>query len=68
MTVGTSGALEANYATGGSAAETRATSGTVTLTAYSEDSAVDGTVDVTFPTGSAQGTSHAVWCPTGHEF
>ena len=62
------GALEANYATGGSTAETRATSGSVTLTAYTKDSAVDGTVDVTFPTGSAQGTFHAVWCPTGHEF
>jgi hypothetical protein len=61
-------ALEANYAAGGSTAETRATSGSVTLTAYTKDSAVDGTVDVTFPAGSAKGTFHAVWCATGREF
>jgi hypothetical protein len=61
-------AVEANYATGGSTTETRATSGSVTLTAYTKDVAVDGTVDLTFPAGSAKGTFHAVWCPTGHEF
>ena len=62
------GALEANYAMGGSSAETRATSGSVTLTAYTKGSAVDGMVDVTFPAGSAKGTFHAVWCATGREF
>ena len=62
------GAVEANYAAGGSTAETRATSGSVTLTAYTKDSAVDGTVDVTFPAGSAKGTFHAVWCAAGREF
>jgi hypothetical protein len=62
------GALEANYAAGGSTTETRATSGSATLTAYAKDSAVDGTLDVTFPMGSAKGTFHAVWCATGHEF
>jgi len=61
-------ALEANHAAGGSSAETRATSGSVTLTAYTKDVSVDGTVDVTFPDGSAKGSFHAVWCPTGHEF
>ncbi len=60
--------VEANYAAGGAAAETRATSGGVTLTAYTKDSAVDGTVDLTFPAGSAKGSFHAVWCATGHEF
>ncbi len=62
------GAVEANYATAPSATEARATSGTVTLTAYMKDVAVDGNVDLTFPMGSAKGTFHAVWCPTGQEF
>jgi hypothetical protein len=61
-------ALEANHAVGGSSVETRATSGSVTLAAYTKDVSVDGTVDVTFPDGSAKGSFHAVWCPTGHEF
>ena len=61
-------AVEANYAAGGSAAETRATSGSVTLTAYTKDVAVDGTLSLTFPAGSATGSFHAVWCATGKEF
>jgi hypothetical protein len=61
-------ALEANYATSPSANESRATSGTVTLTAYAKDAAFDGTVDLTFPMGNAKGTFHAIWCPGGHEF
>jgi hypothetical protein len=60
-------AAEVNYASGGSTAEARATSGNVTLTAYAKDVAVDGTVDVTFPSGQAKGTFHASWCATGHE-
>jgi hypothetical protein len=58
---------EVNYATGGSAAEARATSGNVTLTSYIKDVAVEGTIDVTFPTGKATGTFHATWCPGGNE-
>ena len=61
-------ALEANYATAVSPAETRATAGSVTLTAFTKGVAVDGTVDLTFPTGSAKGGFHAVWCATGKEF
>jgi len=60
--------VEANYATAPSATESRATSGTVTLTAYTPGTSVDGAVNVTFPMGSATGTFHAVWCPTGKEF
>jgi hypothetical protein len=59
--------VEANYAFGGSATEARATAGNVTLTAYAKDVAVDGTVDLTFPSGQAKGTVHAVWCAAGHE-
>jgi hypothetical protein len=58
---------EVNYATGGSTAESRATSGNVTLTSYVKNSAVEGTLDVTLPTGSAKGTFHADWCATGNE-
>ncbi len=57
---------EVNYF-GQSSTEARATAGSVTLTKYTKDVAVDGTVDVTFPTGSAKGTFHATWCPGGHE-
>lgn len=60
--------VEANYATAPSATESRATSGTVTLTSYTPGTAVDGSVNVTFPMGNAMGTFHAVWCPTGKEF
>jgi hypothetical protein len=62
------GALEANYAIAPSATESRATSGSVTLTAYVPGSSVDAMVNVTFPSGSAQGTFHAVWCASGNEF
>ncbi len=59
--------VEVNYATGGSSVESRATSGSVTLTSYTPGVAVEGTMDVTFPSGSAKGTFHADWCPTGNE-
>jgi hypothetical protein len=59
--------VEANYSFGGSTAEARATSGNVTLTAYVAATNVDGTVDLTFPSGSAKGTFHAVYCATGNE-
>jgi hypothetical protein len=62
------GAAEINYATAPSTTESRATSGTVTLTAYAPMASVDGTVTAMFPQGSAQGTFHAVYCATGHEF
>jgi hypothetical protein len=58
---------EVNYASGGATGETRATSGTVTLSSYAAGVAVDGSVDVQFPVGSAKGTFHAIWCPTGRE-
>jgi hypothetical protein len=60
--------LEANYAFGGSATEARATSGNVALTAYSNGVSADGTVDLTFPSGQAKGSFHAVWCASGNEF
>ena len=60
------GVVEANYF-GPTSSESRATSGSVTLTSYVKDVAVDGTVDVVFPSGSAKGTFHATWCPGGHE-
>lgn len=52
---------------GPTSAESRAASGTVTLTSYVKDGSVDGTLDVAFPAGSAKGTFHATWCPGGHE-
>jgi hypothetical protein len=58
---------EVNYATGGSKGEARAISGHATLTSYVMGDAIDGALDVTLPTGSATGTFHATWCPTGHE-
>lgn len=58
---------EVNYFFGQTTAEARATSGGVTLTTYTKDVAVDGSVDVTFPSGTAKGTFHATWCPGGHE-
>jgi hypothetical protein len=47
--------------------EARATSGSVSLTSYVKDVAVDGTLDVVFPSGNAKGTFHATWCAGGHE-
>lgn len=47
--------------------EARAVSGSVTLTSYVKDVAVDGTIDVMFPSGNAKGTFHATWCAGGHE-
>ncbi len=58
---------EVNYFFGQTTAEARAVSGGVTLTSYTKGVAVDGTVDVTFPMGTAKGTFHATWCPGGHE-
>ncbi len=60
------GVSEVNYFSATSA-ESRATSGNVTLTKYTKDVAVDGTIDVMFPVGSVKGTFHATWCPGGHE-
>lgn len=57
---------EVNYF-GQSSTESRAVSGTVTLTSYVPSVAVEGTVDVAFPTGNVKGTFHATWCPGGHE-
>ncbi len=58
---------EVNYLFGHVSTEQRATSGSVTLTAYAADMSVDGMVDVTFPSGTAHGTFHAVYCPGGQE-
>ena len=58
---------EVNYLFGRVSTEARATSGSVTLSAYAADMSVDGTVNVTFPSGTAQGTFHAVYCPGGQE-
>lgn len=58
---------EVNYLFGRPSAEVRADSGSVTLTAYVDDMSVDGSFTVTFPSGSAQGTFHAVYCPGGQE-
>ena len=58
---------EVNYFFGQSTAESRATTGTVTLTSYTSGVAVDGVVDVVFPSGNAKGSFHATWCPGGHE-
>lgn len=58
---------EVNYSFGQTTTEARATAGNVTLTAYAAAASVDGTIDVTFPMGSAKGTFHAVYCATGNE-
>ncbi|CAN5872178.1 hypothetical protein BH11MYX3_BH11MYX3_10930 [soil metagenome] len=58
---------EVNYLFGHPGAEQRAGGGSVTLTTYTTDVAVDGTVNVTFSSGSAEGTFHAVYCPGGQE-
>ncbi|MEO7096729.1 MAG: hypothetical protein ABI175_25955, partial [Polyangiales bacterium] len=62
-----SNVAEVNYLFGQPSGEERAGSGSVTLTAYVGEVAVDGTVNVTFSSGSAQGTFHAVYCPGGQE-
>ncbi|HEY8042005.1 MAG TPA: hypothetical protein VIF15_19515 [Polyangiaceae bacterium] len=59
---------EINYSFGQTTTEYRATSGNVTLTAYVAGTNVDGTVDATFPAGTAQGTFHAVYCASGNEY
>lgn len=61
------GKAEVNYAFGMQLGEHNASGGTVTVTTYKKDMYVDGTIDVKFPLGSAKGTFHAVWCPTGYE-
>jgi hypothetical protein len=58
---------EVNYLFGRPSSEVRAGSGNVTLTAYTASMSVDGTVSVTFPSGGAEGTFHAVYCPGGQE-
>ncbi|MEP6862233.1 MAG: hypothetical protein ABJE66_16535 [Deltaproteobacteria bacterium] len=58
---------EVNYLFARPSNEVRAGTGSVTLTAYASTMSVDGMVDVTFPSGSAQGTFHAVYCPGGQE-
>jgi hypothetical protein len=58
---------EVNYSYGQTTTESRATAGSVTLTAYAAGASVDGTVNATFPMGSAMGTFHAVYCATGNE-
>ena len=58
---------EVNYLFARPSAEVRATGGTVMLTEYAADMSVDGTFNVMFPSGSAQGSFHAVYCPGGQE-
>lgn len=58
---------EDNYLFGRPSSEVRANHGSVTLTAYTKGVAVDGTVSIQFPSGSADGTFHAVYCPGGQE-
>lgn len=58
---------EVNYLFGRVSSEQRANHGSVALTAYTATMSVDGTVSVTFPSGSAEGTFHAVYCPGGQE-
>lgn len=58
---------EVNYLFGRPSSEVRATGGSVTLTAYTTKAAVDGMVNVTFPSGSVQGTFHAIYCNGGQE-
>jgi hypothetical protein len=60
------GVAEVNYF-GPTTAESRATSGSVSLTSYVRGASVDGTVDVAFASGRAKGMFHATWCPGGHE-
>jgi hypothetical protein len=62
------GAAEINYALAPSSTESRATSGSVTLSAYNAGDSVDGTVTATFPMGSVTGTFHAAYCVNGNEF
>ena len=47
--------------------ETTADSGGVTLTTYTADTEVDGTVDATFPEGGASCMFQAVYCATLNE-
>jgi hypothetical protein len=63
----TANVAEVNYLFGGVTGEERANHGSVTLTAYTAEMAVDGSVNVTFSSGSAEGTFHAVYCPGGQE-
>jgi hypothetical protein len=62
------GAVETNWALAGTTGEHRATSGTVTLTTYTAGDSLSGSINVTFPAGTATGTFNAKWCPTGKEF
>ncbi|CAN5696074.1 hypothetical protein BH11MYX1_BH11MYX1_39460 [soil metagenome] len=58
---------EVNYLFARPSDEIRAGAGSVTLTAYASNVSVAGTVSVTFPSGSADGTFDAVYCPGGQE-
>jgi hypothetical protein len=62
------GAAEINYALAPSSTESRATTGSVTLSAYNAGASVDGTVTAAFPMGSVTGTFHASYCANGNEF
>lgn len=61
------GAGEFNFTYGMSSTETRASSGTMTLTKYTPGVAVEGTVNVMYPGGAVTGTFHADWCAGGRE-
>ncbi len=60
--------VEVQFALGGVAGETTATGGSVTLLNYKTNMYVDGTIDVTLPSGKAAGAWRAEWCPNGLEF
>jgi hypothetical protein len=62
------GVAEINYATATSSNESRASTGSVTLSAYAAGDSVDGTVTAMFASGSVSGTFHAVYCANGNEF
>ncbi len=62
-----SNGVEINNNVAGQDAENTANAGSVTLTTYTADTEVDGTVDATFDSGSASGSFQAIYCATGNE-
>ena len=58
---------EVNYLFAHPSDEVRAKSGSVTLTSYTANVSLGGTVDVTFPSGNATGSFTAAYCPGGQE-
>ena len=72
LTVGPPDDAEVNYAKGGrsSAYEKTASSGTVTLTTYTPQGPVEGTVEAKYasPTGSVSGKFHAEFCDGGQGY